>query len=425
MALPLAPAQITHNMIIAEFGVHTTGTEWKISADGASYINFTVGSIIKESDFYGRSGETGYRILYANGNTAYSSDPTSVNYSTASPATWSGGSIGSNGGHVSGGDTDGPKYLAQSNGITVISGQGNQFFTSSNGGNNWTRGTWPVTFNTSLVSTDHPNANVLADSSGNFLAIETRATGGVSRVLYSSDGLNWVSRTSINHGNTGAQYAAADKTTGRLFIASLGGGTLDIWYTDNLGASWNAGAQNVTAGAGGGHNIYADNNVFMIVGGAPFVGGGLTWRSTNGGVSGTGGNNINASGGTGTMYIMANDGNTWFARSAIASGLNFRTSTDAGANWIDSTPTSSTDYQLKSMTTSAGVSNSGQAHHVVAPRAGMPWMVLVGYSHALFTSSNGITWTERRAPANGGTNTNLNAYTGSSYVYNGAMFIEL
>ena len=56
MALPDAPAQISHSMIMAEFG-HPTGTEWKLSSNGAAYINFTVGSIIKESNFYGASAQ--------------------------------------------------------------------------------------------------------------------------------------------------------------------------------------------------------------------------------------------------------------------------------------------------------------------------------------------------------------------------------
>lgn len=56
MVLPDAPAQLSHSMIMAEFG-HPANTEWKISADGAAYINFTVGSIIKESDFYSKSAE--------------------------------------------------------------------------------------------------------------------------------------------------------------------------------------------------------------------------------------------------------------------------------------------------------------------------------------------------------------------------------
>jgi hypothetical protein len=57
MALPDAPAQLSHSMIMAEFG-HSANTEWKISSDGAAYINFTVGNIIKESDFYSKSAQS-------------------------------------------------------------------------------------------------------------------------------------------------------------------------------------------------------------------------------------------------------------------------------------------------------------------------------------------------------------------------------
>ena len=58
MPLPDAPAKISHSMIMAEFG-HPVNTQWSMSADGAAYINFTVGSIIKESDFYSASGSSG------------------------------------------------------------------------------------------------------------------------------------------------------------------------------------------------------------------------------------------------------------------------------------------------------------------------------------------------------------------------------
>ena len=54
MTLQLAPDQISHSDIMAEWS-HPANTEWKISADGAAYISFAVGSIIKESDFYGQS----------------------------------------------------------------------------------------------------------------------------------------------------------------------------------------------------------------------------------------------------------------------------------------------------------------------------------------------------------------------------------
>lgn len=54
MTLPVAPSQISHSDIMAEFG-HPANTQWKLSADGAAYINFNVGDIIKESDFYGKS----------------------------------------------------------------------------------------------------------------------------------------------------------------------------------------------------------------------------------------------------------------------------------------------------------------------------------------------------------------------------------
>lgn len=54
MPLPVAPSQITHSDIMAEFGA-TANTEWKLSADGAAYINFAPSTIIKESDFYGAS----------------------------------------------------------------------------------------------------------------------------------------------------------------------------------------------------------------------------------------------------------------------------------------------------------------------------------------------------------------------------------
>lgn len=66
MALPEAPDTITHSLIMAEFG-HAANTQWKISSDGAAYINFTVGSIIKESDFYGASASS-FDPAYAPGN---------------------------------------------------------------------------------------------------------------------------------------------------------------------------------------------------------------------------------------------------------------------------------------------------------------------------------------------------------------------
>lgn len=64
MTLPVAPAQLSHSLIMAEWS-HPANTEWKISADGAGYINFTVGSIIKESDFYGKSAQNAYSDMVA------------------------------------------------------------------------------------------------------------------------------------------------------------------------------------------------------------------------------------------------------------------------------------------------------------------------------------------------------------------------
>lgn len=62
MTLPVAPAQITHSDIMAEFGV-TASTQWSLSADGAPLISFPANSQIAESDFYGKSAAPAFETV--------------------------------------------------------------------------------------------------------------------------------------------------------------------------------------------------------------------------------------------------------------------------------------------------------------------------------------------------------------------------
>jgi hypothetical protein len=69
--------QITASDIMAEWS-YPASTQWKVSVDGAGFISFAVSSIIKYSDFYNGSAESGARYGFAMGSTAGTSGQVSL-----------------------------------------------------------------------------------------------------------------------------------------------------------------------------------------------------------------------------------------------------------------------------------------------------------------------------------------------------------
>ena len=65
-----ASGQITATDIMAEWS-YPASTQWKVSADGAGFISFTVGSIIKYSDFYNGSAASGKAYTFQMANASH------------------------------------------------------------------------------------------------------------------------------------------------------------------------------------------------------------------------------------------------------------------------------------------------------------------------------------------------------------------
>lgn len=346
MTLPVAPAQITHNMIIAEFGVHTTNSEWSLSGDGAAYINFAVGSIIKESDFYGKSGFAGdWWIHYGTDKSGLSGSAfavapditgtsadaftTPLDLTTMTGGAWNGqfssyGIVGASGFGVpiKDGNSGRLYYKSRGNSFYAVTGKGNGVRDATNAtGNGELRLLYsneprlgfeditsrlPTTWNWSKVAdflcyfSENGNGDVMMTAggltNGNANALDAHC------FVTADDGASWshgvIPAPGNNMGIKG-YLSTGDINSSRFIIGCLNGSqavdgpNAARWLkSDDLGASWS------TLNTGDG-----DARAFLSVGATPpylrgnikidfdpsytgFSGAEPVWRrSTNGGVS--------------------------------------------------------------------------------------------------------------------------------------------